>query len=146
MIKKLRTETGMTQKEFSEFLGIPHRTIQNWEGGQRECPAYLVELIKYKLNGEKKMKKYYTDTVTSMYYDIPLGRIGLSLKHADYIHFVSTDNIKFGGKNCEIKFLEVGSKIKYICDNKLRIIDSLTVMSAHGMEVDDEGTLIQGKY
>ena len=36
-IKELRKPAGMTQKAFGEYFGIPHRTIQNWEGGQNEC-------------------------------------------------------------------------------------------------------------
>lgn len=51
-IKELRAATGMTQKQFSEYLNIPHRTIQNWEGEQRQCPEYVVELIEYKLRNE----------------------------------------------------------------------------------------------
>ena len=44
-IKDIRTRVGMTQEQFGEFLGIPRRTIQNWEGGQRKCPDYVVALI-----------------------------------------------------------------------------------------------------
>lgn len=47
--KKIRTESGMTQKQLSEFTGIPLRTIQNWEGGQRKCPEYIAELVKFKI-------------------------------------------------------------------------------------------------
>lgn len=46
-IKELRKLTQMTQKEFGEYLGIPMRTIQNWETGQRQCPKYLIRLIEY---------------------------------------------------------------------------------------------------
>lgn len=56
-IRELRTKTGMTQKAFSEYFGIPHRTIQNWEGGQRECPEYLFRLMKYRLENEGIIKK-----------------------------------------------------------------------------------------
>lgn len=51
-IKELRKATGMTQKAFGEYFNIPHRTIQNWEGGQSVCPVYLLELIEYKLRKE----------------------------------------------------------------------------------------------
>ncbi len=49
MIKELRTLTGMTQTEFGNYLGIPMRTIQNWESGARPCPSYLLELIDFKI-------------------------------------------------------------------------------------------------
>ncbi len=48
-IKELRTMAGMTQQEFSDYLKIPKRTIENWDGGQRSAPDYVVDLIEYKL-------------------------------------------------------------------------------------------------
>ncbi|MBQ9975846.1 MAG: helix-turn-helix domain-containing protein [Clostridia bacterium] len=50
--KELRNLTGMPQGAFGEYFGIPLRTIQNWEGGQRQCPEYLLRLIEYKLKSE----------------------------------------------------------------------------------------------
>lgn len=55
-IKELRTAAGMTQKAFGEYFKISYRNIQNWEGGQNECPIYLLELIEYKLRKEKLIK------------------------------------------------------------------------------------------
>lgn len=52
-IRKLRNKTRMTQKEFGEYLNIPQRTIENWEGGQRKPAEYIVELIKYKIEKER---------------------------------------------------------------------------------------------
>lgn len=52
-MKELRIQSGMNIKQFSEYFGIPYRTIQNWEGGQRSCPEYLLDLIEYKLKNEK---------------------------------------------------------------------------------------------
>ena len=56
-IKDLRTVARMTQKAFSEYFKIPKRTIENWEGGKRECPVYLFELMKYKLEKEGLLNK-----------------------------------------------------------------------------------------
>jgi DNA-binding transcriptional regulator YiaG len=42
----------MTQAEFSKFLKIPIRTIQEWEQGRRTPPDYVVELIRYKVEKE----------------------------------------------------------------------------------------------
>ena len=55
-IKDLLTATGMTQKAFAEYFGISKRAIESWEGGQRECPTYLLELMKYKLEKENLLK------------------------------------------------------------------------------------------
>ena len=55
-IKSLRQSTGMTKKAFADYFEIPQRTIQNWEGGQRECPPYLEKLIAYKIEKENLTK------------------------------------------------------------------------------------------
>ena len=61
-IRSLRMQTGMNQAEFGDFLfGIPARTIQNWEGGQKSCTDYLLKLIKYRL---KKENLIADDSVT----------------------------------------------------------------------------------
>jgi DNA-binding transcriptional regulator YiaG len=51
--KELREQSGMNLKQFSEYFGIPYRTIQNWERGERQCPSYLIDLMTYKLKNEK---------------------------------------------------------------------------------------------
>lgn len=51
-ILELRKAAKMTQQAFADYFGIPKRTIEQWEGGQRECKKYVVELIKYKLEKE----------------------------------------------------------------------------------------------
>lgn len=48
-IKEARTKAGLTQKEVSDLLGIPLRTIENWESGQRKCPDYVERLVIDKL-------------------------------------------------------------------------------------------------
>ncbi len=45
----IRQRTGMNRKEFAEWLGIPYRTMQDWERGVSQVPAYLVRLIAYKV-------------------------------------------------------------------------------------------------
>ena len=59
-IKELRTSAKMTQQEFAYYFNIPMRTIQNWEGGKRNCPKYLAELIEYKLRKEVEHMKDFT--------------------------------------------------------------------------------------
>jgi DNA-binding transcriptional regulator YiaG len=55
-VKELREAAGMTRKQFQEYFGIPYRTIQDWELGNRECPAYLLDLMEYKLRNEGHIK------------------------------------------------------------------------------------------
>ena len=59
-IRKLREQTGMTRKDFSIHIGIPLRTIEDWEAGRRRPPEYIPRLIDYQLKYEEligKMKK-----------------------------------------------------------------------------------------
>ena len=50
---ELKQESGMNWKEFSAYFGIPYRTVQDWERGQRKMPDYLLRLMEYKLRIEK---------------------------------------------------------------------------------------------
>lgn len=56
-IYELRTATGMTQKAFAEYFGISKRAVEQWEGGQRKCPEYLLNLMIYKLEHEGLINK-----------------------------------------------------------------------------------------
>ena len=49
----LRTDTGMTRREFCEYFEIPYRTLQDWELGNRKMPDYLLRLMAYKAKMEK---------------------------------------------------------------------------------------------
>ena len=51
-IKEMLERTGWTQKRFSDYFGIPYRTVQHWTAGSRECPDYVRGLIQYKLSKE----------------------------------------------------------------------------------------------
>lgn len=48
----LRKETGMNRKEFSKWMGIPYRTMQDWELGISKAPDYVYDLAKYKVRNE----------------------------------------------------------------------------------------------
>ena len=52
--KMIREESGMNRKDFSEWLGIPYRTMQEWELGRRVMPEYVLRLIAYKVVHEKQ--------------------------------------------------------------------------------------------
>ena len=53
--KELRKSSGMTQKQFSEFFGIPRRTIEDWERGHNKCAPYLIDLMAFRL-AHKRLK------------------------------------------------------------------------------------------
>ena len=48
-ILEIRQATGLNRKQFSDALRIPYRTVEDWEKGARACPAYVAELIAYRV-------------------------------------------------------------------------------------------------
>ena len=55
-VREARRLCGLTQQEVSSLLGIPKRTLENWETGLREPPEYVEKLVVEKLlslSGEK---------------------------------------------------------------------------------------------
>lgn len=52
-LKQLRETTGMNRKEFAEYFGVPYRTMQDWELGNRTISEYLLRLMEYKVNIER---------------------------------------------------------------------------------------------
>lgn len=54
--KELRIASGMSRPQFAEYFGIPYRTVQSWELGDRDCPEYLFQLMEYKLRKEGILK------------------------------------------------------------------------------------------
>lgn len=53
---QMRKNAGMSRKEFAEYFGIPYRTVQDWELGNRKMPEYLFCLMEYKLSMESLKK------------------------------------------------------------------------------------------
>ena len=56
-ITELRESVGENRHEFSEHLGIPVRTLEDWEAGRRTPPQYIPRLIEYQLKYEELVKK-----------------------------------------------------------------------------------------
>ena len=55
-IREAREEAGLTQKQVYELIGVPIRTLQNWENGVRVCPQYVENLLVEKLLSLKENK------------------------------------------------------------------------------------------
>ncbi len=56
-IRKIREQTGLSRKDFSIHIGIPLRTIEDWEAGRRQPPEYIPRLIEYQLKFEELIAK-----------------------------------------------------------------------------------------
>ena len=48
-MKELREQKGMNRKEFSDYTGIPVRTLEDWEVGRRTPPEYIPKLLAYQI-------------------------------------------------------------------------------------------------
>lgn len=59
-IRDILSASGMTVNQLSDHLGIPARTIQNWisksDTSRRQCPEYVVDLIRFRLTAEGIIK------------------------------------------------------------------------------------------
>lgn len=53
-IKEIRNLTNLSQSSFSKKYGIPLPTLRHWEQGQRECPKYVLDLLKFKVKEDLK--------------------------------------------------------------------------------------------
>ncbi len=54
LFKAIREKSGMSRKDFAVWLGVPYRTMQEWELGRRAMPDYVLRLIAYKVMHEKQ--------------------------------------------------------------------------------------------
>lgn len=55
-IEEARKARGMSRKDVSRKLGIPYRSLENWEKGLSKCPDYVERLVVAEiLRGGKRM-------------------------------------------------------------------------------------------
>ena len=59
-IRDMRLQLGDTQSEFSARYGIPFRTIQNWESGERKPPVYIISLLEARIRLDLTNRKTAT--------------------------------------------------------------------------------------
>lgn len=52
-LKGIRSDLGLNRRQFSDYMEIPLRTIEEWEAGRRKMPAYVLRLIEYYTRMEK---------------------------------------------------------------------------------------------
>ena len=56
-LKGIRESIGMNRREFSDYMGIPLRTLEEWEAGRRKMPDYVLRLITYYTKTEQFLKE-----------------------------------------------------------------------------------------
>ena len=55
-IKEARLKAGLTQEQMTTVLGIPRRTVQNWEKEVAKPPEYVERLVIAELERLQKDK------------------------------------------------------------------------------------------
>lgn len=76
-IKEFRKLIGISQSKASKVLGLPLKTLQNWEQEIRSCPEWLEDIIVEKLsqwhekdweeNAEKYMEEFFNNNYHVVY-------------------------------------------------------------------------------
>ena len=46
-LKRTREKLGMNRTQFSQYIQIPLRTLEEWEAGRRQMPDYVLRLLTY---------------------------------------------------------------------------------------------------
>ncbi len=65
-LKKIRDDLGMNRTEFSHYMGIPLRTLEEWEAGRRQMPDYVLRLIVYYTKIQQLLKEKNIDLDSEM--------------------------------------------------------------------------------
>lgn len=60
-VKEARLEAGLTQAKMAEIMGIPKRTIEAWEAGDRTPPEYVERLVIAELKRIGEKEPYVVD-------------------------------------------------------------------------------------
>lgn len=56
-LKKICEILDVNRTEFSRYMGIPLRTLEEWETGRRQMPEYAIRLIAYCVKTQKWLKE-----------------------------------------------------------------------------------------
>lgn len=77
-IKAIRTDAGLTRASAARMIGMPLRTLEEWEHGRRNPPEWVMNLAKEKLTKEIELMKE-NEKMRETRYDIIKNRI--EVKH-----------------------------------------------------------------
>lgn len=73
MLREVRKQAGLTQKQLAERYQIPLRTLQDWETGKRTPPEYVLNMLLRCIAVDFKIKpkdvRYIDEKFTLTYLD-----------------------------------------------------------------------------
>jgi transcriptional regulator with XRE-family HTH domain len=112
-LRELRKTKDMNLREFSEYFGIPLRTIEDWEAGRRKMPAYLLRLMIYRVKTECIFSQKVHENKAAIIKDERSINI---IRDSNGNQIVVIDDIRFKGKQ-NISWNEVEKYLKqYVGD------------------------------
>lgn len=84
-LSDIRIRTGMNMTQFSEWLGVPYRTFQDWTRAESKIPDYLLNLIEYKVQHEFDANSFNQQTLSAASFGLRLkeARIGCGMRQED---------------------------------------------------------------
>ena len=91
-IKETRIKHGLSQQQLSNITGIPKRSIENWETGQRKCPAYVEQMVVEKLE-QQNYKKVLEEIMEMVETDVEY-RAGDAKRYAENVLSEIKDSLK----------------------------------------------------
>lgn len=119
-IKELREATGMTQKAFAHFFGIPLSTLRKWEQGEASPAKYIVNLLAralpcanpllQKIEG-KNGAVYYYDRNQKAVFDVKGNKIFIQ----EDIEGVKEQNLKLYLADLFADFYQIQEKFNRDC-------------------------------
>lgn len=56
-LKGIREMLDMNRTEFSRYMDIPLRTLEEWEAGRRQMPEYVLRLITYYVKTQQILRE-----------------------------------------------------------------------------------------
>lgn len=56
-LRQIREDLGMNRTQFSHYVDIPLRTLEEWEAGRRQMPDYVLRLLTYYTKMERLLEE-----------------------------------------------------------------------------------------
>ena len=56
-LKEVRDILDVNRTEFSRYMDIPLRTLEEWEAGRRQMPEYVLRLIAYYVKTQRILRE-----------------------------------------------------------------------------------------
>lgn len=111
-IKEYRKRANMTQSDLSSFLGIPARTIEDWDSGKRNPSPWVEELIIRQLEElihpclMKKLLNKFSDMAYEKLLpeNFDVFKDSRKFSHDDYFKFIHDEMEKIGVDDSDYKY------------------------------------------